>query len=665
MKKINIYIGSSEEDLREESLELKNFVHRMADDLAEKRYDVDIRPLPQEGEDFNDDDIRNSEMCFFLFNRSADDENERNFDFAYRVFKASNNGRPKVYVYFRKPEGKGSGDDSIDRLKEKIDKEYGHFYENFSELDTVKLRLLLNLKFQEMDYLPVDMKGDGLYLNGEKVVDIDKVGEFGNNRELKALKAELAEVEEKYLDMKPEYAKGGCSEEFYKEFENIKDKRSRLKEQLEELRKQIFELSLSLSRDSARGDMTLRMKMAYRLLEQGDTKGCLAVLDEEDLNGDYFARKKALQESEKRVQEEAKKNARNFIKEHKIAIDTLMTMYDKEGRFKEIKRRYEAIVAEAEEQEIEIDVILDYANYLSSHSDSEAAEKYYLKELKIRKRLVQSDSKRYKANLAVSYNNLALLYSNTQRTAKAKKYYLEALEILERLAETDPKQYEANLATSYNNLAILYSNTQRTAKAKKYYLKALKIFEQLAETDPKQYEAYLATSYNNLAFLYSKTRRTTEAEMYHLEALRIMERLAKSNPEQFGSGLATIYNNLALLYHKNQSTTEAEVYYYKALKINKLLAETDPKRYEPNLAQSYNNLANLYMNTQRTAESEVYHFEALEIWKRLAKIDPKQYEPYLAWSYNNLGILYKKTQRTAEAEKYLLKSLEIREKLQG
>ena len=237
MEKINIYIGSSEDDLRDESIELKNFVHRMADDLPDS-YDVDIRPLPREGEDFNDDDIRNSEMCFFLFNHSAGNENERNFDFAFRVFKASENGRPKVYVYFRKPEGCGIVDESIDILKNKIDKEYNHFYGSFSDLDTVKLRMLLNLKFQEMDYLPVDMDGGGLYVFGRKVVDLDKVGEFANSGELNVLKAELAEVEERYLDMKPEYARGGCTETFYREYVEVASRRSNLMEQIEKLRKQ-------------------------------------------------------------------------------------------------------------------------------------------------------------------------------------------------------------------------------------------------------------------------------------------------------------------------------------------------------------------------------------------------------------------------------------------
>ena len=653
MKKINIYIGSSEEDLREESIELKNFVHRMADDLPESYKDeFDIRPLPREGEDFTDDDIRNSEMCFFLFNHSADDENERNFDFAYRVFKTSKNGRPKVYVYFRKLEGKESEDNSIDRLKEKIDKEYGHFYENFSELDTVKLRLLLNLKFQEMDFLPVEMDGNVLLFCGQRVVDMDKVGEFCNNRELNALKAELAKVNEKYLDMKPEYAKGGCSDEFYREYAEVASRRSNLMEQLEEQRKQIFELSLGLSRDSAKGEMTPRMKKAYKLLEEGDSEGCLAVLDPKDIDSDVEV-----------FEKEGGRKASIFIREYKLRIDVLKTTDGYKGRFDEIKKTYEKAVRLALKYEVELDVVVAYANYLYLHSDSNSAEKFFLKAIEIHERLAKADPKQYESDLATSYNSLACLYSDTQRTAESEEYYSKAIEIWERLVESDPKRYEGGLARIYNNLAVLYSHSQHSTESEKYHLKALEIRERLAESDPKRYEADLAKSCNNLANLYSYTQRTAESEKYHLKAIEILERLVESDSRQYEYYLAVGYNNLANLYSDTQRTTESEEYYRKAIGIQERLAETDPKRYELYLAAGYDNLALLYSNTQRTTESEEYYLKALEIRERLAESDPKRYEADLAKSCNNLANLYSYTQRTAESEKYHLKAIEILERL--
>ncbi|WP_423808918.1 tetratricopeptide repeat protein, partial [Prevotella dentalis] len=60
--------------------------------------------------------------------------------------------------------------------------------------------------------------------------------------------------------------------------------------------------------------------------------------------------------------------------------------------------------------------------------------------------------------MATSYNNLAVLYSDTQRFQDSEAMYKSALTIYERLAKANPQAYEPDLATSYNNLAVLYSD---------------------------------------------------------------------------------------------------------------------------------------------------------------------------------------------------------------
>ena len=86
---------------------------------------------------------------------------------------------------------------------------------------------------------------------------------------------------------------------------------------------------------------------------------------------------------------------------------------------------------------------------------------------------------------------------------EAEAYYLKCKEILERLAQSNPQAYEPALALSYNNLANLYSDTQRFSDSEAMHQQALAILERLVQSNPQAYEPYLAMSYNNLAILYS------------------------------------------------------------------------------------------------------------------------------------------------------------------
>ena len=74
-------------------------------------------------------------------------------------------------------------------------------------------------------------------------------------------------------------------------------------------------------------------------------------------------------------------------------------------------------------------------------------------------------------NVAQSYNNLGIVYSDTGEFAKAKDYHERALEI--RREQLGPNHVD--VAKSYNNLGTVYSETGEFAKAKDYYERALEI----------------------------------------------------------------------------------------------------------------------------------------------------------------------------------------------
>ena len=74
---------------------------------------------------------------------------------------------------------------------------------------------------------------------------------------------------------------------------------------------------------------------------------------------------------------------------------------------------------------------------------------------------MQNNPQAYEPDLAMSYNNLAILYSNTQKYDLAEELHKKAIEIREREVESNPQVYEPDLAISYNNLANIYVLNQR------------------------------------------------------------------------------------------------------------------------------------------------------------------------------------------------------------
>ena len=303
--------------------------------------------------------------------------------------------------------------------------------------------------------------------------------------------------------------------------------------------------------------------------------------------------------------------------------------------------------------------VFECANYLREQNYFKEAEEYYNKILKTgqEKQLIS------KYQIAGLYNNLALLYSDTQRFKESEEMNKAAIQIRERLAKENPKVYVSELARSYNNLAVLYRNTQRFKESEEMNKAAIQIRERLAKENPKAYESELARSYNNLANLYSDTQRFKESEEMNKAAIQIYERLAEKNPKVYEKDLATSYNNLALLYSDTQRFKESEEMNKAAIQIRERLAKENPKVYEKDLATSYNNLAVLYNNTQRYKESEEMLKAAIQIYERLAKKNPKAYESDLARSYNNLAVLYYCTQQFKESEEMYKAAIQIYERL--
>ena len=100
----------------------------------------------------------------------------------------------------------------------------------------------------------------------------------------------------------------------------------------------------------------------------------------------------------------------------------------------------------------------------------------------------------------MSYYNLVILYSATQRWAESESMYKSVLAIYERLAKDNSQLYKANLTDIDVNLSIYLNFLGKFKEAERYALEAIK----------KDSTKHLA--YTNLAAALLFQGKTAEAE---------------------------------------------------------------------------------------------------------------------------------------------------------
>ena len=463
-------------------------------------------------------------------------------------------------------------------------------------------------------------------MDGKKALSLSNVSEFANNSILGELKAELEKVEVRYFELKAKYKNGECTASQEREYIDVATRRRTLIDAIEELRKNIFNMSLRMCQDEARGEITLRQREAYRLFEAGDLEGANRILDFAEIKSDYL-RRKAIREAEQ------KKDAQVFVREGRTKIDILTAMLTLPFRFEEIEQIYDEIAQVAFEEQVECDTVRDFVWFLYDQNNHPKAYEAAKKAESVFAAGADDET------VAGIYHMLATICSDyASKQDEAEKYYLKAIAIREKFAESDPERFNPDLAMSYNNAGNFYSDQGQPQKAEGYYLKAIAIREQLAESNPERFNPDLAVSYNNAGVFYNDQGQSQKAEEYYLKAIAIYEQLARTNPERFNSDLAMSYNNAGVFYKKQGQPQKAEEYYLKAIAIREKLAESNPERFNPDLADSYNNAGNFYKNQGQSQKAEEYYLKAIAIREKLAESAPERFNPGLAVSYFNYAI---------------------------
>ena len=470
---------------------------------------------------------------------------------------------------------------------------------------------------------------------------------IGRNQAEKKYKKRLAELEKKNK------AQQLTLDEYHAKLDSINRDRDNAEKHMDEYADMFARIDES--------EVDTLAQRAIELFNQGQLEEAIKLFEQ----GNYLEKLddalkiKTQAEELRQKADSAEVLADKDIEEYKKSIQAQVSAYKMSNEWDKAAELLKGLADKLQTQ----DVIGDYARFSQNQNLFAEAETYYKIYIKKQLLLSKTNPQIYEPALAVSYNNLGVLYSDTRRFSDSEQMHNSALEIYKRLAATNPQTYDPDLAMSYNNLGILYHATQRFTDSEQMYNSALEIYKRLAGTNPQAYEPGLAMIYSNLGILYCATQRFSDSEQMYNSALEMLKRLADANPQAYEPTLAMSYDNLGNLYHAIQRFADSEQMHNSALEIRKRLAATNPQAYEPDLATSYNNLGLLYNDMQRFTDSEQMYNSALEIRKRLAATNPQAYEPDLGDSYYNFGVLYSDMQRFTDSEQMYNSALKIRKRL--
>ena len=646
MKTVKIFLASSVVELENDRNAIGNFVRALRDIYDARGVKMDLYDCTYENQamtsrrkqDEHNEHARQSDIFLALFYNKAGKFTVEEFHEAYKQLQ--NTGAPAILVCFREGEGYAPRD-SLLAFRDELEDELEQHPITYTDIDSVSLKVLLQMQRMNLD-VPIKVEESMITVGGTPVLTLENIPMWAKNTDFQSLNEQVQACEREYLEAKVNKAD-------VQVLARVKKKRDEIRDALNQLEQDLFSIAIDMDKQENDRNLTMRQRMADKLMVQGDSQSANMVLSTQDIEKDIDRTDALAQHTDKQYEQ--------YVQEYLQKIRILKTMVRDPSRFDQIEACFEKAVALEKRRNLKKIAMWEYVVYLRNQNNYTRAiplAELYLK-------YVELDGD--KSQIADAANLLGFLYLDTNRMDKAKQEYLRAKEIYEQLAAKNPSAYQPYLAGTCNNLGILYSDMNRMDKAEQEYLRAKEIREQLVTEHSSAYQPYLADSCNNLGALYHKNNYMDKAEQEYLRAKEIYEQLAAKNPSAYQPDLAGTCNNLGILYKDTNRMDKAEQEHLRAKGMWEQLAAENPSACQPDLARICSDLGDLYLEANYMDEAEREFLRVKKIFEQLAAENLSAYQPNLATTYSRLGDLYRKMNHMDRAEQEYLRAKKIREQL--
>ena len=290
------------------------------------------------------------------------------------------------------------------------------------------------------------------------------------------------------------------------------------------------------------------------------------------------------------------------------------------------------------------------------------AEKVLRDALDIWLELYQINERYYAPHIIKCYIALGGMHIRLANYDIAEQLYNQSIELFVHRNEEQADTWMDH-SNIYNNLSIVYMDTNRYDKAKDICEKAIEIRNDLYWSNPQVYCVELAESYSNLGIIYTRIKKYKEALIPLLKAKTLVEMQAKKEPNTYAIKAKTILIYIGEAYMNLNQYDDAKKYYDEAKNIYKVPYGNEAL--DADLADSEMNLGVAYIAVKQAEKAEECFLLATKIYKGLYNKKPSIYEQRLAASLTNLGMVYHNQNKTKEMTAVFKQVLPVLEKIES
>lgn len=615
LKHIKIFLASSIVEFDRERVELQTYIARLNKEYIPRGIYFDLEvcenvtnalAVTRKQDEYNDI-IRASRYVYLLVGEKIGQFTEEEFDVALDQFRKT--GTPFIYTYFKRlPEG-ARVDQSVSAFMRRLGEGIGHYWSEYSDLDSIKLNIILELMRDPEVGGVVQFEDGRALLNGEEMVSLENVPIYNGNGNLQELKGELKQLDAKRAEVQSAIALGVASgaldPDLAAEFAQLSARREELLDQVHQMEMAMLEnMNAMVAKSRSEEEIDPRERKAAELVTAGKYEAANELLSSSEWAGEI--------DSVAELMDGLRDKVRQYLSGQEALIANLESLGVNKDSELTIMDAYDRIYALAVKWFVGFGAVRSNAQFLRRQRRFDEALN--------RVNWVIDASKVVDIGpvvLARAYVTASDLYLLKKQYDKSEEANNEAIRLFGELAAEGSSE-ELELAHAYVRQSETLFDARRVDEAKEMADKGLEILARREAESQKD----LGYAYNMLSLVEEKRGNLNESVSLMKRAIHYRAAVAQSGKQVPLRSLSISYANLAGMYLNMKRYDDAEEYFRKCLDIRAELVGQNPRANEAKYSIALKNYASALAEMRRFEEAERYADDAIEIRRRLAEEAP-------------------------------------------
>lgn len=630
MEYIKIFLASSIIRFHYERLEIADCIRALNDRYIEKGIyfklficedESDMLSMTRKQDEYNNE-IKSSDYFYMFIADSLGEYTLEEFNTALTHFREMQS--PRIYTYFYQFETAGQ---FYDKFMKRLDEELGHYYSVFSNIDSIKLHILMELISDPRisEKARVEFRNGFASIDNVPMIPLSKIPAFNNNQALQENILKLKTLNAEFARLAVEYANAPQDTALLGRLSANAQQRNELENQIHTSEKLLFDLMKMTCDRKEEGSW--RTQEALKEIEAGNYEGALNILRDAQRTAELnHAEKQMMMASQ--IRASALIDIENYIEENLLRIQTIELSKKGTEKYAEIIQLYTQNFELFLKYNVGEESVSAFLFYLLAHNKNKET-------IEVTQKIHNTSTKNSSAFSATVLNieGSALVAMNQLNEAKEK--ICEALHILSSAGQTtDSKQLLIDCCLNYGNVLFALNDYSNAQKA---FYSAYDMLHSTENTDRALIDRFIETCIN-LGSLFSDLNKRSEAEEYYKRAMSVLNKYTNLSLKDL-KNKAILYNNLSVLSVQNNDLTQAEQNIESATKTAEQGEATDPTAFlaVKLMADINAGMVMLRKGNNLLAKQQVEN--ALHMWEILSAVEPDTYAPHLAMANHNLGII--------------------------